>query len=379
MKIFIYALLIISILSACQSGTEQKIKKDPAVAILVNLDNENETSVFDIFSDIDIIPLETNEKSLFNYPFEKIVEDEGVYYILDTREKKAFMFDSMGVFIKVMDKIGRGPGEYIDMEDFNVNRYTQNAEFISSVGEILIYDHIFEKYVKKLRVPRITRHMINLTEDIDVHFEATTKRNKMFFYSRKEKKIIKECFPRPDFVYYKTIFKHTNSPFYVCNDTVCFYDGANGDIYTIDSDKLELKHRHQWDFGEYNFDISLLPPDEDMKYYMDFSNYGNNQYAFTFICNVENNDYLITRFWFRQQAKTIIYHKKNKDHFLFHTFKEGFQCMPLFINDKYLYSAASPDFLSLVINEKVLDEKNRKILSNIKENDNSVIIRYKFK
>jgi hypothetical protein len=376
-KYFLLALLVIQF--AC-APTTIKIVKNPNVAISVDLEKDDKVSVNDIFSDIEIIPLETNKESVFNSLFDKFfVMNDKYYYILDSRNESIFVFEQNGIFVKRINKKGQGPGEYTAIEDFNINRFTNNLEIISPWGYLLIYDYLGDIHIETIKVGEIIHNTSNLTNDIDVCFTGSREKNKMFFFSRREKKIIGECFSRPDFIYMKTAFHHTASPFFIYNDSIFFYDTANGDIFTIDPNDRQLKPRYQWDFGMHNFDISLLPDDKDNNYYMKFLNYGNDEYAFSFLMNVENNNYFVARFRFKKIHRTIIYNKKTKKYLLFHEFNEGFQCMPNFMTDEYLYSIISPDYLPMIINENGLNEENRNKLKQIQEDDNCVVVRYKLK
>jgi hypothetical protein len=376
--IYILGILLLS-QSAC-SKSSNKIVKDSSVAIRIDLHKDDQVSFGDIFSEIDVIPLETTEQSVFNYPFDKFfVSEDKHYYILDSRSKSIFIFDENGTFLEKINKQGQGPGEYTDVKDFNPNRFTDNLEITSAWGQLFVYDSTGKSYIEKFKVKEIIHYAFNLTKDIDVFFTNTREKNKMFFFSRSRQKVIDECFPRPDFIYTETMFKHTNSPFYVWNNDVCFYDGANGDIFTVDPENLRLKPRYQWDFGTHNFDVSLLPKDRDKRYYMEYSGYGNNQYAFHFILNAENDRYVIVRFMFGRKHRTIVYNKQSEKYLIFHEFKEGFQCAPCFMSNEYMYAILSPDYLSMIINENGLDENGREKLNNIKPEDNSVVVRYKFK
>jgi hypothetical protein len=236
-----------------------------------------------------------------------------------------------------------------------------------------------KRFIETIKVGEVIHNAFNLTKDIDVFFSLYRENNQMFFFSRSRQEVIAECFSHPDFIYTKTAFCHSMSPFYLYNDTVCFYDATNGDIFTIDPEDRNLKPRYQWDFGINNFDVSILPDDKDRNYYMNFLNYGNDRYVFSFLLNAENDNYFITRFRFQKTHRTLLYNKKTKQHLFFHAFKEGFQCLPFFMNNEYMYAVLSPNYLPMIINEIGLNEENGEKLEQIKPDDNPVFVRYKFK
>lgn len=373
-------MLLLLVQFACQQQTTNTIKKDQNVAVVIDLERNDKVSVYDIFSEIEVVPLETNKESAFHYPFDKfVVHDNKFYYVLDSKDGSIFVFSENGIFVKKINKKGGGPGEYFAISDFDINRFTNNLEIFTSVGKLIIYDFAGENYIETIPINTIVHYAINLTKDIVVCFNNVRSNNKMFFFSRSRREIVADCFSHPDFIYTKTAFHHSATPFYVYNDTVCFYDAANGDIFSIDAVNKTLKPRYQWDLGIYNFDVSLLPDDRDRQYYMEFLHYGNTKYAFSFLLNSENDSYVIIRFRFQNKHKTIIYNKHTKNYLLFHEFIEGFQCIPVFLTNEYMYAILSPNYLPMMINEKVLNEENRTKLNQIQDDDNCIVVKYKFK
>jgi hypothetical protein len=383
MKELKYILLIFLFV---QYGCKQKtIIKDPDVAICIDLDKkEDVVSYKDIFSKIEIIPLETNDESIFGQsPTHLHVGKDGSYYIYTNRAESIVIFDKNGAFIKHVNKKGQGPGEYTDISAFNINRFTGNLEILSPWGYIYVYDSIGTRYIETIKIGEVVHEFANLTDDIYAFYSKARKNNKILFYSKKQGKIINEAYPVPDFVFQKTPFNYGYPPFFVYRDNLCFFKGINGDVYTIDPETMELKLRYQWNFEEYNFDISLLDDNDskDRNYYEDFFRYGNDKYVFCFFMKGENDNYFITSFLFRQKVMHIIYNKNNKKYLLFNYFSEGGDCVPYFINNEYIYAIYSPTELP-IFSEKILeilDEEDMKKLKETHPEDNCVIIKYKFK
>jgi hypothetical protein len=91
-----------------------------------NLMSDFKDKVLD-FSYIDtssykIIPLETNTESLIGEVYH-LLFDNGYIFLLDKKKTKSiFIFDDKGKFLAKIFKEGRGPGEYIELEDFDLDR-----------------------------------------------------------------------------------------------------------------------------------------------------------------------------------------------------------------------------------------------------------------
>lgn len=163
----------------------------------------------------------------------------------------------------------------------------------------------------------------------------------------------------------------------MCGDQLCFVQGYNGDVFTVE-EAGELSPRYQWDFGEYNFDISKLE-DRSIEYYVKYARTIGSKYVNTFVAYGENSTYYMTRFKFRNTLYHLIFDKRDKSYKAFNSFKENCMCFPFEVDDFAAYSFVSPRELSFVINSEVLDEENKKKYESVTLDDNPIIIRYVFK
>ena len=66
------------------------------------------------------VPLETKNNELINN-ITKVQYYNNNFYILDRANKSIFVFNSIGSFLKKLQRRGKGPGEYMQLEDFEVN------------------------------------------------------------------------------------------------------------------------------------------------------------------------------------------------------------------------------------------------------------------
>ena len=106
--------------------------------ISIDLDASKSISINNIFSKMEIIPLETNEKSIIQN-IDKIIEYQSFIYILDRRQKAVLIFDSHGKFISKINTIGRAPDEFYLLEDIVINRFANTLECLDPMGKILTY------------------------------------------------------------------------------------------------------------------------------------------------------------------------------------------------------------------------------------------------
>lgn len=102
---FTIKLVISILLSSCSvKNSDQKV-------LYVDITKEKELTASELFNKIEIIPLETTDKSLIT-AIGRIIEYDDRYYILDDRIAVLFCFDKQGKFIYKIDKNGNGPDEY---------------------------------------------------------------------------------------------------------------------------------------------------------------------------------------------------------------------------------------------------------------------------
>jgi len=104
------------------------------------------------------------------------------------------------------------------------------------------------------------------------------------------------------------------------------------------------------------------------------------KYVSPIIEYIETDQFLAMRFKYKGTWKTAIYDKSSQSTKTFSKTTEGVIFAPKTImceNELYLHVAAK--YVSLIVNDKVLDQKNREILKKIQDEDNDIIIKYTLK
>ncbi|MCG4739746.1 6-bladed beta-propeller, partial [Bacteroides intestinalis] len=151
-----------------------------------------QTSDINPICEVKYIPLELTDNSLIG-KIDKMLFRNNYFYILDKSANiGVFVFNENGKFIKVLNRTGEGPGEYIAPIDFDVD-----AE-----GNIYIADNVRQKIIKYdandfrqyeeidlkcyfMEFAIIDKEYIVLSEIYD----QGKIRDKLATYSRKDKKI----------------------------------------------------------------------------------------------------------------------------------------------------------------------------------------------
>ena len=135
---------------SCGESRQEAVELE---TIYIDLDKDNNSDWGNLFTDVEIIPLEfTSESMLVN--IEKILLQDGNYLIFDKDRSIVYKFNDEGKFLSKLDKVGNGPGEYQSIYDVIINPYNDNIELMSAIGSIYIYDKNFN-WIKTFDLPDI--------------------------------------------------------------------------------------------------------------------------------------------------------------------------------------------------------------------------------
>lgn len=379
-KLILQILTVLLFFSCTHKGVE--IKEEGGVT--VDLDHEKEISLYDLFSRVEIIPLETTSESIFD--FSRLGEmrvHNGNYYVSAKKQNAIWQFDENGRFVKCINHYGDGPGEYIDLADFRFNRFTDDLEILCTRCYINVYDSSGEKFKKRISLPEETfkavHQFVELSPTEYILFAEFREGKKMLWYDVVKGEIIAENYDIPSFILAKTFYHHSFTPFYVFNDTVHFVQGYNGDVFVADS-VGGLKPKYQFDFGKYNFDISELKiKEESIEFYMHYAQTTGAKYANSFIAYGENEKYYMSRFKYQKRIHHLLLNKKTGEAYSFKKLKEGCFCFPLCVDERHLYFIAMPQELPAFINPEVLSDEDQKKFYSVSLDDNPIVIKYTFK
>ena len=279
------------------------------------LDARKDTSIslYNIFSSLDLIPLETNDESLLKSPVLELKVSNDIFYIFDDEQMLIMSFDIHGNHLSTIDLQGNGPGEYREIYDFTFNPFTENLELLDPHSGINIYNKDNYKFIKRINKPKEfpTIHRFSPITPNEYLFLCESKDgNKMAIYNIEKDKITSELYNIPKFLLSKTLYHHTYSPFYILDDKVHFIQGYDGKVFTLEGNQLSEKYC--WDFGAQNFKLENLPPDKDIRFYFNWDKTVGKNYATCFVKYAENSKYYMTQYRFNGKNHHLIYDKEDK-------------------------------------------------------------------
>lgn len=345
--------------------------------IIVDLNKKQKASLFDYFSHIELIPLETSDEVLIGY-CEEIVPFQNRYYIFDRKRAVVQVFDQDGKFISLIDKRGQGPGEYTpNLTSIFLNPFTENID-ITDMGCIYSYD-LTGKHVRTISQVEDASgfywNLLPLNDNLYVcHVLMLNNLDtyKINYYDVKENKIIHKDYEEDEFLNNYACIPFA-SPFYEYNGNYYFYRLVDNETHEVGLDSL--KKAYTWDFGKNNYDAKKL-------------NLPNDPGS---ICTLpyrikiqgQNNRYVMAYIYLQNNIPAILIHDKSIDEckYIEH-FTESVDFIPRKITNEYVLTWYEHGVLENYISEEMLDEENRKKfhrLLNASEEMNPVIVKYYFK
>ena len=381
MRVFVF-LFIILIGGGCRT-TPNETDKNISV-YKVDLDKAKEISTSEIFSHIDIIPLKTPDTVVCSGIRSTVYKDN--IFFLDWRQKIILCFDLNGNFRYQINSKGRGPKEYSDILAISTDQYNDYLMVLDRQS-MLQFD-LSGNFIKKIKYPEgLVVHSAKMINQ-DTMFCITVTNNKperkiINYLSLKDNKIIASCYSEdPIFPVTEDAFDYNNKSYYAISKAPF--------VYSVN--KLKLIPEYKWDFGKYNYDYNDLTPPvfknkKDLLKNQQRWLYKNcpwligmiaenYHYKYARIIFPSNTDYL------KEQIPTyhIFWNKKTENYKIVPRFKEG-DVFHIFSSwtDHAVYCAIEKSMLPQFIDIKALTPENQKIIKELPEDCNPIVLKYVFK
>jgi hypothetical protein len=143
----INCIIIILLISASCS---RKPVSNPIAINGISLKEVPAIDLTGILEDIRFIPLENNREGLFANA-DKIVVEKGRMYILDKTLKAVLCFDTTGKFIFRIQRVGKGPGEYTELNGMCILPEEEKMILHNRIPPKLLTYDLDGNYIKETR------------------------------------------------------------------------------------------------------------------------------------------------------------------------------------------------------------------------------------
>jgi len=108
-----------------------------------------------LFKSVKIIPLETNVSCLIGMITKIEVIDDYILIMDNFIANSLYLFDREGRFIRKIGSMGQGPGEYVSISDFTIDRENKTVYLRDGrLGRIYQYDIASGKYIQSIMPTR---------------------------------------------------------------------------------------------------------------------------------------------------------------------------------------------------------------------------------
>ena len=306
----------------------------------------------------------------------------------DEDQAALFIFDDTGAYHNKIHRIGQGPDEYRYIYDFYIDTLQSQIGMLSPFGQLFHYgfNGVLIKKTDLPNPPPAYRRMELLPDQT------------CLFWS----------FPDDEAEYdvLNIISMETGEKTggfdYNENDVLTtwtsqdFHSDEQGNVYLIRSFINEvfmvtpdgLKIAYAWDFGEQNVNVNkhkfpnTIDRSNNTILFMNAFNNGETSrylpYCFSYQNQTNLYYYAYMRFAFMQR-KHLFYNKKTSEYHHFERTEEGILInSPLLMTNEYMLAEFSYEEKEL-IKPYLFSDKDRKILTDFREDDNPCLVKFTFK
>jgi hypothetical protein len=304
------------------------------------------------------IPLETNENSLIS-GINKIYFVNNLIYILDRDGGKGvFIFDGNGKFVRKIGRIGGGPGEYVSIDDFTIDKNNSTIYLLTNRENILLYN-IDGEYIRSFKIDFYASKIEYNNSFNKIYFVGDDTGDNLVIADSNGKKI-KGFFPNKDFGQHVRILIN---PFNNLGTTVLYRRFLDDNIYALKDDSLHIHYKI--DFGDKALSESKL---ENMLK-LDSKQFKNSLQKFKSHIKyyLETDKNILFYFFLDKMPHLCVYEKetnKSETYSIINLQDDilDFETFPLIENitdkNEYVFFIEAENFISNIVNMKNDSMKN---------------------
>jgi hypothetical protein len=135
--------LLIVLLAFCVCSIGCQRASVDSHKIIVDFSESNDLFSSGIIESVQLIELETNEESLIGMPGRIIITENEIFILnipnIGSSQMNILRFGIDGQFLNSIGHTGKGPGEFMGVNDFFVNKKTEQIELVCSHNQMLLF------------------------------------------------------------------------------------------------------------------------------------------------------------------------------------------------------------------------------------------------
>ena len=331
--------------------------------------NDNQKNISDYVEKMEVIVLETNDDCLIS-SVAKIKYINEKLYVFDIRMNSLFVFNKDGSCDTILSKRGGGPGEYIQLIDFDVAE--NHIQVLEPLGAIKRYDFDLE-FIGEDKFNIYSSQFIQKKDTVFLWNESTNSPNEFYITSINLNNNEIHNFLKMPIRSKKNvgaIIGNINT-FVLKNEQLYASSKLDNMIYYYSDNNFHPKYR-------ITFDKNNFPQNQDVYEY--FEEYYGDNFPYAVKENYYISDkYLVFQYYYANDRYFCFYDLTTgllSNGKMKHDLVEDFIFFPRWGNDNYLIGAVPAE--SVMYDFPALSKFNEHI-KDMKKDDNPVIILYTLK
>ena len=367
----VFSSVLLMLLTGCNKNKDN--------SLIIDLDRNDQVSIFDLVDSISVVKLETNENCFLSFLVQRIIY-KNRFYFFDYKQRIIFCFDNNGKFLYKINKFGRGPDEYEAIASFSIDKFNDQLMILVPYGSILYYD-LDGKFISKEKLPsEIIAYNEVHSINKDVLLFISSNKIRAAYYSKSNKSLIKrfmEVTPEQDKVFSST--RRT----YNYKDSIYYNDYTNNTIFNLSNITFN-NIKHKWNFGENNNTNEQL---QNFNLYKDNQKKNKKPLDFKDIIkffnhypgqSLESNTFIGMSLHYKGSMKYVFYNKLAKIYKIFANTTEGVSPYLDFTSNNSIINTYSDKNNEIL--KKILSEEQKKIIeTHDPNNDNPFLVIYHIK
>ena len=380
------SLLLFLFLSCSNAENSQQIDSETVENIRVDMEEERVEGNFDdYFSAMEVIPLETNEHSIFGR-IERISLYQDKIFILDTSTNSVLVFNNKGKFLFKLQNTGNGPKEYDSLMDFAIDRKNEQIILYADRPYRFYYYDLEGNFIKTKNTDKLFFHIALQNE----HLIKLNVSGEEFILNEHNLKTEEKKGFLPMTEMYK-IFSSYRFEYPNVNKDENIHITFPYSNFVYEYTEKGVSPKYYIDFGENKVSEKVLKRiiGKEKKYFHDVNNYAKKHNYGWGICNFrENKNYVTFTF---NSINLVVYSKKTKKAKRFAFFiKDGVPFLKYFVhngNDNKLVSIYEADQFRKHTRQAMKKEKLwkkrpeylKKMYNEVSDDSNPLLVIYTFK
>lgn len=306
MKIQLLSIALLNFfIISCQQ--QERINKEDAEIIQITKNEiKDEIDISKMVGEVRYVELETTEASLIGKVSKLIAYKDKIYIKDRFIASKIYIFSDKGHFITTVSNVGKGPEEYMTLDDIAIDSYRDELLISDASDKKIIVFDLEGKFLREFKTPYWVSNVFALRDHYLLYlYDTNDEKHNLLVLNKHNLEVVNRLFPK---VIGRDGFTLSTPFFQSPNETLFTFSLVN-EIYNItDIETGNIKTKYIFDFEDYpplkKFESKSL---EDVYDFMT-----NGEYCYWAFEINETEKWVMFNFMLGDQKKFAFYDKNEK-------------------------------------------------------------------